>query len=726
MKTTLHRLSLLLAMLTTLVLGARPAHAVTFGGTSVSGQWCVSTTSPGLLLANDTARLYWDSYGNLTLINQAAADPTHPSTTATWGINASVPLTGANAANLCMSSTGRLKITDSNGTLVWHSDNGTSSNNVLSLDECTLSVTGTDATGAAVTRWTETTPECNKRRLFNGAGRCWPRSGATVRLLYDTEADAQLELDWVGGYLQLYVGGALTWYSFEEGPPPPGALYGSPNPDRLCFENNGRLVIYDAAGGIDWIGNTVTINGGASLGLDACGIGFFSNTTGDQVARTDVTELPEGKCTRTKLSNTGQCRTRDATGTVLSSPTAGTLNWTQYGHLQLVDPKGNVVWTNTNTNNNGWGWRLCFQTDGNLVIYDGNNAAMWATSWEGATPYANSSLTFEGADLVLVNDDHAAQCNAYNQPACDASGLNCVTPPQNPQLASACTSSSYWTEWSKGPQNLVKYLTAGGFSFLKDLQKGSSDFGAELWIVGGAANYNSINGLKANVASVAHAAAAVAADVPASPSTSYAGVMGDMGVAVTLFGKNLTVVEANAYANNAGPSQHLEVNALTFTLYSVDANGLANPNYSAKFFEAEADIWVGCIPLVVTADATGEVGVRYSGSIGVDSKTHDRKFTLTETPYAGLDVSASVGVGGQSVSAGLEGSLSLIELSVPFSYTIDTDAKSYSESADFQVSTLSGELDLYAQAFSFKATKKLASFDGYTTSVNLFSMNGNL
>ena len=155
---------------------------------------------------------------------------------------------------------------------------------------------------------------------------------------------------------------------------------------------------------------------------------------------------------------------------------------------------------------------------------------------------------------------------------------------------------------------------------------------------------------------------------------------------------------------------------------------LANVTYTKTFFEQEKTFVLGVVPVVVTAGATGEVGLALEASGG----------ELSLTPSVALAATLEAGVGaGSSVagaSAGLRGSLTLLELALPFSLRVfvQDNAPHYEIRGDLTLATLSGSLALYAKAFvkvwfvecSVEWSKKLFGWGGVEWSRNLFDKTG--
>ena len=459
-----------------------------------------------------------------------------------------------------------------------------------------------------------------------------------------------------------------------------------------------------------------------TMALDVCGLAFESSDV--QYARINAdNHTAASRCSQSK-SLPGWCRTANAAGPILFSPTDGHLDWTSDGRLVMYSG-GTQQWQSNSATASA---QLCFQLDGNLVVYDGYDHAVWAasSSHEAATS-PSDVLTFEGTNATVVNQDLESQCAAGNLPTCDASG-NCTAPTGNGP--SGCTSASYWTVWDSGVMAPITYLGGGGFSFVKDLHKGNSDFGAELWIVGAANNAYSLAGLENTLPSGTDARSQTLAYLPAStPPTDYMEVLGDAGISVTLFGADEIVFYAGGYgsfdptattpaASDLGVYGPLGAKIWDSTLSS----SITPMSVSEEFFQVSTLIDVGGIPLTIAASATGEAGF----NVGTSCNSSTESFGLGMTPYASLTADVSLTVGPEGVGVGIDGSLTLLQLSVPVSASASWTARSFQESMSFDVSTLSGEIDLVAEAGPLKASKTIASFNGYSTSVQLFSVNSNL
>jgi len=219
----IHSVLSLFAGTAALLLGATEAQAAT-SLPSVSNS-CWTTEQPFTLVENEYAKLTWDVYGNLTLSTLDGKSKQ------VWGLDSSVPLTGANAGKLCFGNgAGRLRVHDSTGVERWNSGSATgysAQNGVLSIDECSIKIQ--DTSGA--TKWQEQTAQCDlSRRLAPATTQCWDVSETKVLLRNETLGK---ELVWQGGGL---------FVRSDEGEK---TLYGgSYQQGKLCHESDGNLIVY--------------------------------------------------------------------------------------------------------------------------------------------------------------------------------------------------------------------------------------------------------------------------------------------------------------------------------------------------------------------------------------------------------------------------------------------------------------------------------------------------
>ncbi len=254
---------------------------------------------------------------------------------------------------------------------------------------------------------------------------------------------------------------------------------------------------------------------------------------------------------------------------------------------------------------------------------------------------------------------------------------------------------------------------------MKDLKSGNSTFGVELWVIAAATNDEGYSTLQSALSaqSFAHNACK---DLPQGPSASYLEALGDVGVSATVFGYNQPIVELNAYIeSNDGFSDEADFYALGTKVYTTGTTGVANWSVSKTFFEESEEFEILGIPISVDADVTGQIGAGVNVYGDAANPADFDTLTGVVTPSAGLDLGTSVGVGVTGFGAGVEGTLNLVTFSIPVTDSLTLSSEQYTSNVQFDVSSLAGTVDLYADAGPFKATKKIASFSGYTTSMTL-------
>jgi hypothetical protein len=195
---------------------------------------------------------------------------------------------------------------------------------------------------------------------------------------------------------------------------------------------------------------------------------------------------------------------------------------------------------------------VCFQNDNNLVVYDGGGSALWASN----TVTGNEqTLNINACAITMIDGPAAALCDQWNRhDVCQATefGFLFCGPHDYPDNGLACHSAENlemgWASCYCGnPASYTKTvisapacmmpLPGGGFSYLKDMKGGSSDFGAELWVLAAATSASGLSTLQSMTAlSPAHDAVTEDTKMQVeSPSPDWMEVLGDAGVSATLF-----------------------------------------------------------------------------------------------------------------------------------------------------------------------------------------------
>jgi hypothetical protein len=744
--------------------------STTFAGASnTAGNqgWCLTTDQQTMLLNNGVSSLRWTNTGNLVLTNDKAVGPTADGNVAqatqqVWGLNSPTVLTGASAAKLCFSTSGVLSIADHAGNVAWQSSPPATTSltnyTVLTLSDCTLMISGLDGTGHALTPWTAATQACEARQRANNLpmttvldsnlrkNQCWPASSNKVRLLWDTETNT--ETDWQNGHL--FVFNTLedptlrVWDSTLDS----GGFYNPSNAAMLCAQVDGNMVIYDASSHPLWSSNTVT-SPGTFLTMDACGVNFIDSNTqlalhrGDQFYP-DIWGAPYRQdCHKPRMSP-GQCFAASANATLVKGADGTHLDWSSAAlltgsgsgaslvlikpNLDINNPRNSVIWQSPFADH------VCFQNDGNFVLYDSSGGAVWASNTTNASGgpghITPNALSLDGENLSIVDQSRAAFCNPLNECLRQNNQSLAACPGYTTTDQNTCATTAYWTLWQPGAQAGLVGFAQGGFSFIKDAKAGNSQFGVDSWIFAGSANHATFNTLKTTNSSNSHAESAVTAIIPASPPSDYTMVMSDVGVSTTLFGATVTIIEANGFGYGAngvlGGGLDMTVLGLNLQPWTIDTSGINVAVGYEQVFLAETEIVDVGIPITLSGKVAGSVGINFTGAI---SLYPDPKLMIESAPFASLDAIVSIAVGVPGVEAGIQGDLTIIQLSVPFDTTFTFKSggtSTYEESASVQVTQMSGALSLYASAGPFSASKQLCGWNGTTSTQSLFDMTGNL
>lgn len=190
-----------------------------------------------------------------------------------------------------------------------------------------------------------------------------------------------------------------------------------------------------------------------------------------------------------------------------------------------------------------------------------------------------------------------------------------------------------------------------------------------------------------------------------------------------IFGAHLINMN-NLNVSNTGTS-NFSVTLAQFTSGGVDYSANGNWSVGGGAFSVSVDATMGVeaelsfmgIPIVLSAGASGEVGVEASGSASYSGGKSTIDFT--GEPFAELNLSASAGVGTGVASAGVTGSLTLLHVGLPVTNTLSltpgangSGTMQYATSGYLSVSTLGGEIGLYLHAGIFTYSYTLFDWDG--------------
>ena len=178
------------------------------------------------------------------------------------------------------------------------------------------------------------------------------------------------------------------------------------------------------------------------------------------------------------------------------------------------------------------------------------------------------------------------------------------------------------------------------------------------------------------------------------------------------------------YGEDYGGS--VDVRVLGSSIYSKSVGGSLNKNknWNKTFLNACTTITVG-IPVKVCASLAGEVG--FNAAMGLTVTGAAAEFE----PYGGVDAEASCSVDVLGLAgAGVSGSLTLIEASLPIEAALDLNVEpgaselEWSLDADLEISTLSGTLSVFAYLGWKEWDKEIASWSGTSTTVSLYHDDG--
>lgn len=144
--------------------------------------------------------------------------------------------------------------------------------------------------------------------------------------------------------------------------------------------------------------------------------------------------------------------------------------------------------------------------------------------------------------------------------------------------------------------------------------------------------------------------------------------------------------------------------------------------YPVEFLSATKTYMIGPVPVLLTAELVGSLGVTVSGKFGTST------VTLGAEPYVSVDAALGAGVGCKMASAGVEGSLELVKVSVPATAAITFNGDrtfDWKLDLDLVVSGLSGEIALVAKLMG-ETVGSLTIFDwkGFEWSDDLAEASG--
>lgn len=196
------------------------------------------------------------------------------------------------------------------------------------------------------------------------------------------------------------------------------------------------------------------------------------------------------------------------------------------------------------------------------------------------------------------------------------------------------------------------------------------------------------------------------------PYSGYARAFAGGDVWARVFGQQLSIVQAGAQAvsldNVHSHDASMSVLGINIPItLPTDETDLFTP-LSRSFFSASSTFMAGPVPLFVSGEVTGTLGM--TGQIGLGGSGG----SVTITPYLDVSATAQAGIGGSilgcTIGAGIQGTLSLVNVSAPFTVAVDFLLQQVSLVGDLVVTNLSGSISLFAQLCIFDVTFELADW----------------
>ena len=220
---------------------------------------------------------------------------------------------------------------------------------------------------------------------------------------------------------------------------------------------------------------------------------------------------------------------------------------------------------------------------------------------------------------------------------------------------------------------------------------------------------------------------------------STAGVTGSASVSSQIFG-----VSANVLSTEAKLGTH-RANRMSVRVAGVEIAGVADstvntdlnivqadPNSTAEFFRASQIFSVGPFPVRVSAAASGQAGVAYDASAGCTGSSFNLGGHFR--PHVGIKAVASAGVSAVVAEVGIKIDLTLAELSLPLTVTLEGQqgdggahhgSLAFNTQLDLTSSYLDGRAALYAEVCYLIGCDswdyELFSWGGLRTDTQLFN-----
>lgn len=180
----------------------------------------------------------------------------------------------------------------------------------------------------------------------------------------------------------------------------------------------------------------------------------------------------------------------------------------------------------------------------------------------------------------------------------------------------------------------------------------------------------------------------------------------------TVFGSDREVAKITGTGQMVGTqgtsSYAVRVLGVTVRSRSVSGNLTENaPIYSATFFSQSKTIWLGPVPVKFTGAVKGSLGV------SLEAAYSQSTLYAAAKPNAKVYAQASAGVDMWLASAGVSGTLTLVEAAVPSraGAVVSPNNVTFEVHSDLTLASLSGKVEAYATLPGKRWTMTLASWD---------------
>ncbi len=218
-------------------------------------------------------------------------------------------------------------------------------------------------------------------------------------------------------------------------------------------------------------------------------------------------------------------------------------------------------------------------------------------------------------------------------------------------------------------------------------------------------------------------------------------INGAFNVDGTIVKQEVEVMRASAEARTEPNDLHVAANLRVAGVdiynfdhnYPLSFNVTFSPKRSGDLLHVRYDFVIAFVPVKVEGGISGELGLEFSASGGLTRDcAHDGvQLSATETlkPWVELDAYVSAAVNLHLVSAGVKGTLVLVDLSLPLSENVyiypwqgdpTRPALSRSSELNLNVEALSGKITLFVKVPFHTYESKLFDWSGFHSNTKLY------